>query len=120
MKLRYGMAATRFSKDLDAARASDIESCTSALEDNLRTGWNGFTGRLVRRDQAKPKGVSQIYVMQPFEVKLSYNGKSWMTVPLEVGCNEIGDADGSDMIAPIEVNGMLESLGFPELKPYQS
>ena len=43
-----------------------------------------------------------------------------MTVPLEVGCNEIGDADGPDMIAPIEVNGMLESLGFPELKPYQS
>lgn len=47
---------------------------------------------------AKPKGVSTQYVMQPFEVKLSYNGKSWITVPLEVGHNEIGDADDPDML----------------------
>lgn len=117
LKLRYGTTATRFSKDLDAARASNIESYTSALEDNLRVGWNGFTGRLVKGKQAKPKEVPQIYVMQPFEVKLSYNGKSWTTVPLEVGHNEIGDADDPDMIVPAEVNRMLESLGFPELKP---
>ena len=28
--------------------------------------------------------------MQPYDVKLSYLGKSWVTVPLEVGHNEIG------------------------------
>ena len=30
---------------------------------------------------------------QPSTGKLSYNGKSWLTVVLEVGHDEIGDAD---------------------------
>lgn len=34
--------------------------------------------------------------MQPYDVKLDYLGKPWCTVPLEVGHNEIGDADAAD------------------------
>lgn len=34
--------------------------------------------------------------MRPFAVKLSYNGKPWLTVELEVGHDEIGDADEPD------------------------
>ena len=65
--------------------------------------------------QATPKGVPASYVMQPFEVKLSYNGKSWITVPLEVGHNEIGDADDPDMRIPKEASDIFVSLGFPPL-----
>ena len=93
LKLRFGDGATRFSRDLDTARASDIENYVAKLEDALLPGWNGFTGKLGPGKPAKPKGVPTRYVMQPFEVKLSYNGKSWITVPLEVGHNEIGDAE---------------------------
>lgn len=57
------------------------------------------------------------YVMQPFEIKLSYNGKSWMTLPLEVGHNEIGDADDPDMVSSPEAVSILAQLGFPEPGP---
>ena len=33
------------------------------------------------------------YIMQPFVVKLAYNGKSWMTPPLEAGLDVLPAAD---------------------------
>lgn len=63
------------------------------------------------------EGVPASYVMQPFEAKLSYNGKSWITVPLEVGHNEIGDAEDPDMRVPKEASDIFVSLGFPPLDP---
>ena len=117
LKLIFGDGATRFSRDLDTARASDIDSYVERLEDALASGWNGFTGKLVPGKPAKPKGVPTQYIMQPFKVKLSYNGKSWITVPLEVGHNEIGDADDPDMLVPEDVSRMFVALGFPPLDP---
>lgn len=117
LKLRFGSEATRFSTDLDTARASNLESYMQALSDALEEGWQGFTGILVRKPQAHPEGVPQHYIMQPFDIKLSYNGKSWLTVPLEVGHNEIGDADNPDMIVPRELSEVFEDLGFPALGP---
>lgn len=117
LKLRFGSSATRFSKDLDAARLADIKQYAKALANSLEVGWNGFTGILVEKKQASPKGVPKPYVMQPFDVKLSYNGKSWMTVILEVGHNELGDAEDPDMIFPKELSGIFERLGFPPLDP---
>ena len=55
--------------------------------------------------------------MQPFSVKLLYNGKPWVTVDLEVGHNEIGDADEPDFVSPEDANAVLENLGFPPLGP---
>lgn len=55
--------------------------------------------------------------MQPFSVKLSYNGKSWMTIDLEVGYNEISDTDEPDLVLPEDANAILEGLGFPPLGP---
>lgn len=117
LKLRFGSSATRFSKDLDTARVSDIKQYMEALQDSLDTGWNGFTGVLVEKRQATLKGVPKPYVMQPFDVKLSYNGKSWMTVILEVGHNEIGDAEDPDMLVPGDLSDIFERLGFPPLDP---
>lgn len=117
LKLRFGDGTTRFSRDLDTARVSDIESYADRLEEALAAGWNGFTGRLVPGRQARPKDVPAHYVMQPFEIKLSYNGKSWITVPLEVGHNELGDADDPDMLVPEDVSRIFVALGFPPLAP---
>ena len=50
--------------------------------------------------------------MQPFSVKLLFNGKPWVTVDLEVGHNEIGDADEPDFVSPEDANAILENLGF--------
>lgn len=112
LKLRFGDEGTRFSEDLDTARASDIEEYIGALGDALEKGWQGFTGVAVRREPAMPAGVPASYVMQPYDVKLSYLGKSWVTVSLEVGHNEIGDADEPDMIVPQDATRLFEALGF--------
>lgn len=112
LKLRFGDEGTRFSEDLDTVRASDIEEYIGVLGDALEKGWQGFTGVAVRREPATPAGVPASYVMQPYDVKLSYLGKSWVTVSLEVGHNEIGDAEEPDMIVPQDAARLFEALGF--------
>lgn len=117
IKMRLGDGTTRFTTDLDVARASSIDDFSEQLALSLATGWEGFAGTLVEGRQAHPKGVPPQYVMQPFCVKLTYNGKPWMTVDLEVGHNEVGDADDPDFVLPEDANTILESLGFPTLAP---
>ncbi|WP_283170959.1 nucleotidyl transferase AbiEii/AbiGii toxin family protein [Curtanaerobium respiraculi] len=72
---------------------------------------------VIPREPAHPKDVPEEYVMQPFDVKLSYLGKPWCTVPLEVGFNEIGDADEADWIEPDDVSGIFDSVGLPAPGP---
>ncbi|WP_294164077.1 nucleotidyl transferase AbiEii/AbiGii toxin family protein [uncultured Senegalimassilia sp.] len=115
IKMRLGDGATRFTTDLDIARASAIDDFSEQLAGSLAAGWEGFTGALVEERQAHPKGVPSQYVMQPFSVKLLYNGKPWVTVDLEVGHNEIGDADEPDFVSPEDANTILKGLGFPPL-----
>ena len=117
LKLRFGDAATRFSEDFDTVRVARIEGYISLLNDALSKGWQGFDGIAVRREPAAPSGVPTDYVMQPYDVKLRYMGKSWVTVPLEVGHNEIGDAENPDMITPIDAIRLFEMLGFDPPSP---
>lgn len=58
----------------------------------------------------KPKSI-----MRPFDVKLSYLGKPWCTVPLEVGANEIGAAAEPEWVEVADVDDMLIELGFSAL-----
>lgn len=117
LKLRFGNAATRFTTDLDAARVHDIEAFVENLEDRLSEGWCGFAGHVVPRSPAHPRDVPEQYVMQPFDVKLSYNGKSWLTVPLEVGHDEIGDADEVEYGLAEDVAALFEAVGLPAPGP---
>lgn len=117
IKLRLGDTGTRFTTDLDVARSNSIEAFAEDLRHALGGGWEGFTGRLVRGKPAQPKGVPPHYVMQPFDVKLSYKGKPWCTVRLEVGHNEIGDADMADLCLADDIADLFEELGFPRPRP---
>jgi len=117
LKLRYGNEVTRFTRDLDTARNTDLEVFVSELRTQLEHGWNGFVGNAIRREPAKPEGIPRHYVMQPFDVKLSYNQKSWLTVPLEIGCNEIGDADKPEYKISEDIVNLFTELGFPAPNP---
>ncbi|NTU88825.1 MAG: nucleotidyl transferase AbiEii/AbiGii toxin family protein [Actinobacteria bacterium] len=117
LKLRFGNSATRFTRDLDTARVHDIEGYISNLENLMQIGWNGFTGHVVPRKPANPEGVPTAYVMQPFDIKLSYNGRSWLTVPLEVGHDEIGDAESPEYGISEDIINVFECLGFPAPAP---
>lgn len=113
LKMRYGNEATRFTADLDTATATDPSFYAERLDASLSAGWEGFAGRVVPRDPASPEGVPTEYVMRPFDVKLSYLGKPWCTVALEVGHNEIGDADSADWVEILDAAALLKKLGFP-------
>ena len=117
LKLRYGDKKTRFTRDLDAARAGNLEVFIQELDTALTEGWNGFTGRVVRLQAPKPKDVPAEYIMQPFDIKMAYNGTPWLTVQLEVGHDEIGDTDDPDYSISPEIVAILEKLGFPTPKP---
>jgi len=117
LKFRYGNKTTRFTRDFDSARSDDLDSFISELEEALHTGWNNFTGRVVRLDPAKPKGIPGEYIMQPFEIKLSYNGKSWVTVPFEVGHDEIGDTSNPEYLLFEDIVSIFIALGFPKPLP---
>ena len=117
LKLRYGDAQTRFTRDLDAARSVRLDEFADDLDRRLREGWEGFTGRLVPRQPTHPAGIEPRYVMQPFDAKLDYNGKPWVTVPVEVGHDEIGDADEFDGGISSDIVSMFEELSFPVPAP---
>lgn len=56
--------------------------------------------------------------MQPCDVKLKYLGIPWFTVQLEVGHNEIGDADECDMVElPSELFDLFVFLALPNPSP---
>jgi len=115
LKMRFGDMSTRYTTDLDTARAKSLVEFVDSLDEALSKGWQGFSGRVVPREPAHPEGVPAPYVMQPFDVKLSYLSKAWCTVALEVGHDEIGDADEPEFIVPTEANYYLERLGFPTI-----
>ena len=116
LKLRYGEKATRVTKDLDTAWSVDLDSFLKDIGAKLKKGWNGFTGEVTVLKQATPKGIPFDYVMQPCAVHLNYLGTPWRVVDMEIGHNEIGDADAFDIIpVPEEIALLAEHLCFPAL-----
>lgn len=102
LKLRYGEETTRYTTDFDAARNIDEEEFIERFNARIAKGWNDFAGRLVKKPKPRPRQISPKYVMQPFEVKLTYRNHPWCTVDLEVSYNEVGDADAFDAVAFME------------------
>lgn len=117
LKLRYGNASTRFTTDFDAARVKGVDAFVDDLDEKLAEGWEGFTGRVVPRKPPSPDGIPMAYVMQPYDIKMAYLSRAWCTVPLEVGHNEIGDADEPEWAISPEIVAMFTQLGFPEPGP---
>lgn len=116
MALRYGRG-TRFTQDLDAARVQPLTRFRSDFEDSLAGGWAGFTGRLIEKSARRPAGVPTAYVMQPFEVKLDYQGRPWCTVKFELGHNEIGDADEPEYQLADDLAQLFTEVGLEAPKP---
>lgn len=119
LKLRYGIESTRYTVDFDAARKIEIEQFETELTENLRKGWGKFSGLLVREDQRELESVPHEYLMQPYRVRLMYNSSPWRTIDLEVGHNEIGDAEEFDLVLKPGVKEIFKALGLPEPQPFR-
>ena len=87
------------------------------LQRALAAGWNGFSADLVEVEPAKPKDVPGEYVMRPYDAKLKYMGRPWQTIRIEIGHNEIGDADEYEEFLPEEIADAFEQMQFPRPQP---
>lgn len=114
LMFRYGGAVTRYTKDVDTARSVELEAYLESLRLKLAEGWNGFTGKIVDVEPPSPPNVPKPYLMMPYDIKLQYLGKSWMTVRIEIGHNEIGDADAFETMLPDDIAAAFVDLGFPK------
>lgn len=119
MKLRIGESGSRFTPDVDGSRRADmtLEEYLDALEENLRNGWGGFTGRLVPKTAPAPAGVPEEYVMRPFEVKLAYLGNPVKTLVFELGRDEVGSTETAVVRVASDILDLFEELELPLPEP---
>ena len=119
MSVRVGEAASRFTTDLDAARHTDLtlDDYLNELAQRLDAGWGGFTGTLEQLPPAEPEGVAEQYVMQPFKIRLRYLGRHWLTVPFELGHDEIGSTKQHELRLAHDIVTLFESIGLPQPQP---
>ena len=117
MKARLGDENSRFTPDLDAARRGSVDDFVDQFEKKLRSGWNGFTGRLAERTPPSPVGVPGVYVMKPYDVKLDFNGRPLCTLRVELGHNEIGDAENPIWVIDHGLLELFHNVGLPQPGP---
>jgi hypothetical protein len=119
MSVRVGEAASRFTTDLDAARHTDLtlDDYLDELARRLDAGWGRFAGTLEQLPRAEPEGVPEQYVMQPFKIRLIYLGRHWLTVPFELGHDEIGNTEQHELRIAHDIMTLFESIGLPEPEP---
>lgn len=118
MKLRLGERLTRQTPDLDTAFRGGRDEFEDELRTNLAAGWGNFTGDVTRGKQRGPEGVPAPYVMQPFIVKLKYHGRSFSTVDLEVGYDELAATEEpAEYELSDEVTRIFAALGLLQPSP---
>jgi Nucleotidyl transferase AbiEii toxin, Type IV TA system len=119
MALRHGQSRTRFSPDVDVTRAGEVgvDEYVAEFRTNLQQGWHGFAGVIVAREPATPAGVPSAYVMAPFNVKLSYQGKAWFTILFELGHEEINSLASAPRVLAPDIADLFHALGLPAPAP---
>jgi hypothetical protein len=119
MKLRVGEAGSRFTPDLDAARAGSLtlDDYLDELGDKLAEGWGGFTGTVSELQAPEPEGVPDDYVMRPFDIRLAYRSQHWLTVRFELGHDEIGSTKTHDLRIAQDIIEAFDILGLDTPAP---
>ncbi len=55
--------------------------------------------------------------MQPFKIRLLYLGRHWLTVPFELGHDEIGSTEQHELRIAHDIVTLFASIGLPEPQP---
>lgn len=108
MELRLGLRA-RATKDYDTAYREAIEGMLQRLDAALRHGFGDFTAT-----RTEPEAITETGV-QRLEIKLSYRGRSWGTVQLEVAAAEGEAGREIDRVPgkPLEALGLTVPVDVP-------
>lgn len=119
IQARAGALGSRFTADFDAARASKVplDVYLEQLEESLVRGWGDFTGTLAEGERHVVDDVPEDYIMRPFNIRLAYRGKHWLSVLFELGRDEIGSTERCEQrLAPDTVD-LFREVGLPEPRP---
>lgn len=116
LEIRYGIAATRASSDLDTVRVQSLEDFLDTLEDAVAEGWQGFGGWV------EDKGVigaplPAAYRPHRFDVKLTYHDIPFSTVRLEVAVEEAGGLSGVEEVSSGDGEAIFTAVGLPAPDP---
>ncbi|MDD2857195.1 MAG: nucleotidyl transferase AbiEii/AbiGii toxin family protein [Candidatus Nanopelagicales bacterium] len=107
LELRRGIPASRTSKDLDAVIRGDIATVHDLLAEAGAQGWEGFTAVFT------PPVAFEIPALGSdafrFTAKINYQGKSFVSVPIEVSPIEAGNGDSYDKVS----SEALALVGLP-------
>lgn len=107
LELRRGIPDSRTSKDFDTVARRDIEEVHEQLAEAGEAGWEGFTAIFTVPEEIDVPGMP----VKPrrFTAKLSYRGKPFASVPIEVSTVEAGNADQFDTL----ISDALGRVGVP-------
>ncbi|MDN5859457.1 MAG: nucleotidyl transferase AbiEii/AbiGii toxin family protein [Pseudonocardia sp.] len=97
----------RTSKDLDAVRRAGIDFVHDRLVDAGERGWAGFTARFTSPSPFILPG--EFDDPHRFVAKLSYQGKSFASVPVEISSIEAGNSKQHDLLS----SEALALVGLP-------
>lgn len=108
MELRLNHRA-RASKDFDAIFREEMENLLDRLDQAFLDPYEGFA--MTRNEPARIRGSNSVRV----EIRLSFNGRSWGTVPIEIAPVEEPEVLSIDQIAAIDISKF--GLDGPEELP---
>jgi hypothetical protein len=96
MELRLQLDA-RTTKDIDTAFRESMDKMLARLDAALQEGWGDFTF-----ERTEPEAIRETRSVRML-VRLSYRGKRWGTVPLEVAPAEGKSGDDVDVVDAIDI-----------------
>lgn len=114
LELRFGAVAGT-SKDLDALYRGVIADSPDVIATALAAGWSGFSGRVARTES-----IRSGQRVEPLRIttKLTYRGRPYLELPIEVAAPEGGSALSPDAV---QVRPLAEvGLPTPETVPCMS
>jgi predicted nucleotidyltransferase component of viral defense system len=114
LELRFGFRA-RASNDLDGAYRGEVAEAIGLIDEAVRRGWSGFTGRTTEGEQIIGTGLAVAPVR--FRVKLLYKEKDFVTVPMELSPVEGHSLDQLEVL-PAAVSLAPVQLAEAEAIPF--
>lgn len=108
MELRFGLRA-RATKDYDTAYRGEIETMLGRLDAALRNGFGDFAAT-----RTEPEPIRETRA-QRLDIKITYRGRSWATVQLEVAPAEGIAGQEIDRVLgkPLEPLGLTAPANVP-------
>lgn len=118
LELRFGFRA-RASNDLDGAYRGEVSEAIGLIDEGVRRGWSGFTGRTSEGEPIVGTGIAVAPVR--FRVRLLYKAKDFVTVPMELSPAEGRSLDQVEVLPaavslePVQLTG-AEAIPFLPLR----